>query len=93
MSMGAYPARSRVRIGDNHDGDCFVGVVWREVVELGAMDDGSGVVWDMFWGCRSSRVVGFIHRARMQKTYRVRRGSIIGIDAGGLEVLKIRRKG
>jgi hypothetical protein len=92
VSMVAYPARNWVRIGDNHDGDCFVGAVWREDVELGAMDNGSGMVWDMFWGCRCIEVVGLIPRARMQKTYRVRRGSIIGIDAGGSEVHKIRRE-
>ena len=78
--MGAYPACYRVRIGDNHDRDCFVSSIWRENGQLDAMGDGGGVVWNVFWGCCSCRVDGIVGGERVQETDNVRREQVTRID-------------
>jgi len=81
VSVGAYPNCYRVRIGDDHDRDCVIGVVWSEDGELDAMGDGGGLVWNVFWGCRSVGIGGRAYRAGVQAPDKVRGGKVIGIDA------------
>lgn len=93
MPMVACPACFRVCLFDDRDHCRVVGGLWGADGQLGAMGDAAGMVCHMFWGCCSCGMGGLVNWQGVQEADQVRRGKVVGIDAGGPDTDSYRRQG